>query len=301
MPVFRTDLYASTLVRVRRVTCRPEHAGPGGVEWPETDRIVLPVQGVFVQHLSRRSEVLADPTRVLLFAEGRPSRVSHPSAIGDVCLVLEFTAAPGRQVAETVAGASCLGDRRLRPDAPLPPGALALRALLLRRLTSGRADAVEVEESGMALLAAALRAASAGNETRAARRPHTRSRRREQAGTVRELLLSDPARNWTLLELSREAYTTPYHLARVFRSEAGVSVHRYLLHVRLACALDLLLDTDRSLGWIAHEVGFATHSHFTSTFARMIGCAPSALRRSATGAGIRETRRILIDAPARAR
>lgn len=60
-------------------------------------------------------------------------------------------------------------------------------------------------------------------------------------------------------------------------------------------ALDLLLDTDRGLSTIAHELGFASHSHFTAAFRRMVGVTPTRFRRCATGAHARELRTILIE------
>jgi AraC-like DNA-binding protein len=108
-------------------------------------------------------------------------------------------------------------------------------------------------------------------------------------------VLAAPARKWTLRELARLAFTTPHHLARLFHAEVGVAVHQYHLRVRLARSLDLLLDTSQGPSAIAHELGFASHSHFTATFRRTVGVTPARFRRCASAAHVREVRTILIE------
>lgn len=70
-------------------------------------------------------------------------------------------------------------------------------------------------------------------------------------------------------------------------------VHQYHLRVRLAHALDWLLDTDRTLSEVALACGFASHSHFTETFRRQVGVSPARVRGSVTAAHAAETLRSL--------
>lgn len=72
-------------------------------------------------------------------------------------------------------------------------------------------------------------------------------------------------------------------------------MHQYHVRVRLARALDLLLDTDQGLSSIAHELGFASHSHFTAVFHRIVGVTPTRFRKSASAAHAREVRTIVIE------
>lgn len=293
MSLTANTLFHGDVVTVRHVACRPSGPAAGAIEYGEADRIVLPVRGVFVKHLSRTIEVMAEPTQTLLFAAGRPYRVSHPTGTPDECLTLQFAPDALHEVLATAA-ADSLVDTALRPHASLPPPALAVRHLLWRRLALGIAGQLEVEEVGLALLASIAAAARRG-DARLAARPGTRARRQSQAAAVREALLAAPARKWTLRELARLAFTTPHHLARLFHAETGVAVHQYHLRVRLAHSLDLLLDTDQGLSAIAHELGFASHSHFTAAFRRMVGVAPARFRRCAGAAHAREVRTILIE------
>jgi AraC family transcriptional regulator len=168
-----------------------------------------------------------------------------------------------------------------------------VRDLLYRRLLRRSADALEVEETALALLAAIVRAASTRSPARSGTRARTRARRQEQVEAVRTRLLADPAGKASLDDLARLTHTTPYHLARSFNEEIGIPIHQYRLRLRLALAIPLLLDTGRPAGRIALELGFSSHSHFTETFRRMTGVAPGALRPAAD-VSMRNLRRNLI-------
>jgi AraC-like DNA-binding protein len=56
-----------------------------------------------------------------------------------------------------------------------------------------------------------------------------------------------------------------------------VPLHQYLTQLRLAHALDALPSTS-DLTQLALDVGFSSHSHFTSRFRRAFGTTPSRFR-----------------------
>jgi AraC-like DNA-binding protein len=72
-----------------------------------------------------------------------------------------------------------------------------------------------------------------------------------------------------------------------------------LLRLRLALALERLAGdaTDATeattLSRLALDLGFASHSHFTFTFRRVLGASPSDFRRAASGARVREASKSL--------
>jgi AraC family transcriptional regulator len=287
MPLHRTILYESDLLVLRHVGCRPADQRPGDIEQAEADSIVLPLRGAFVQHFSPREQVLAEPNQALLFAAGRPFRISHPVA-GDDCLAVQPSPAAWHEVLGATVGTDGLGARALGTHGLLTAPAMAARHLLWRRLERGLAGSLEAEESGLALVAAALHAAR--REERPRRRHAERPRRSEQVEAVRIALLTEPEKRWTLGALARMAYSSPYHLAHSFREEVGVPVHQYQQRTRIARAVDLLLETDQDLTAIALDLGFASHSHFTSVFRQMTGAPPKDFRA--------KSRKILIAAPA---
>lgn len=294
MALTRTDLFDGRLLSIRRVVCRPAHPGMGDVEESDADTVVLPVRGVFVKHLAPHRQLLAEPTQALFFAAGRPYRVGHPTGSGDECLVLQFTPDTLRDALVDVAATDSLGHAALLPQATMPGTALAGRELLRGRIMRGTADALEVEETALALLSTAIAAARRAAPHRKDR-PTTRVRRRQQTDAVRELLVADPAEKATLDDFARHVHTTPFHLARIFHDEIGLPIHQYRLRVRLARALELLLDTRQSVSRIALELGFSSHSHFTAAFRRMAGMTPRQFRGAARAAHVSEVRKNLID------
>ncbi|PMY61023.1 MULTISPECIES: AraC family transcriptional regulator [Pseudomonas] len=82
-----------------------------------------------------------------------------------------------------------------------------------------------------------------------------------------------------LADLSNLVNLSPYHFSRVFRRSYGMSPYQYLLHCRVERAKELIGTSDRSLLQIALDTGFAGASQFSRTFRRIVGLAPSELRR----------------------
>jgi AraC-like DNA-binding protein len=82
----------------------------------------------------------------------------------------------------------------------------------------------------------------------------------------------------TLTGLAREVGASPFHLARLFRRETGLSMHTYLVAARIERAKQLLDDGDRRIVEVALDCGFASHSHFSDAFRRATGLTPSEYR-----------------------
>ena len=93
------------------------------------------------------------------------------------------------------------------------------------------------------------------------------------------MLTSDLARRWTLAEIAAEVRGSVY-LTQVFQQVEGVPLYRYQLRLRLARALDLLAQYD-DLTALSLDLGFSSHSHFSTAFRGAYGRSPSEFRRSA--------------------
>jgi len=256
--------------------------------------LVLPLAGVFAMHDGLRRHAIATPNHAVFVAARKPYRMSLPTEAGDECLTLRFSAAAlARLVPEAMSGEG-FNLSAFESCAPLEPRTLLARSLLWRRLARGDCDPLEIEEVGSGLLVAALRAARkdgrAWNGT-----PHVArsARRLRQIARVMEAVSAYPDRKWNLDALAALACVSPWHLAHVFRAEAGTSVYRYVLRARLARALDAVLDTELDLCAIAHELGFSSHSHFTARFRALFAMTPVELRRKATRSTAAEVRKIV--------
>ena len=288
MPHFHvTTLFDGPLVSVTDVRCRAPVAPCGAEEYASTHQLIFTRAGVFVTHSAarRRREVVAEPSRALFFNAGDRYRVSHPAPGGDECTDLAFAPAAAAEVAAALHPAAA--DRPDRPfdrtHALVPPDALLgyhrLRRALRRAATGGApVSELAAEEESLALLAAVL-----ADPTGAAPRPCGRAERahRELAESVKELLAARPGDSHPLPALARRVGTSPFHLARVFRGCTGLPIHQYLLRLRLALALERLGERGASIGALAVDLGFASHSHFTAAFRRTFGVTPGVVRCAA--------------------
>ena len=68
-----------------------------------------------------------------------------------------------------------------------------------------------------------------------------------------------------------------YHFSRVFTRTIGVSPYRYVVHLRLKRAFELIREGSVPLAEIAYSVGFADQSHLTRWVRRAYGLTPAAI------------------------
>ena len=83
-----------------------------------------------------------------------------------------------------------------------------------------------------------------------------------------------------LHELAGLACVGVRHFERAFCQSLGMPPHRYVLERRVSAARDLLLRKPKlNIEVIARQLGFSSSSHFSSVFARRMGCSPTTFRR----------------------
>jgi AraC-like DNA-binding protein len=151
---------------------------------------------------------------------------------------------------------------------------LLQRALLDRIEAEAAPDALEIDETGMALLDAALSPGAPDDEEITARR------RRQHATIqrVRALILEHLAEPMKLDAIARAADISPFHLCRVFRRITGRTLHRYRTILRLRTAVDRLAKGGGDIAQLSLDLGFSSHSHFTAAFRKEFGMSPSKMR-----------------------
>jgi AraC family transcriptional regulator len=81
-----------------------------------------------------------------------------------------------------------------------------------------------------------------------------------------------------LAAVADEVQMSYSHFARAFKQSMGVSPNVYMTEQRIARAKKLLSDTDLRIADIALRTGFASQSHFTSTFRKLAWTTPKAFR-----------------------
>src|SRR5262249_55562462 len=71
--------------------------------------------------------------------------------------------------------------------------------------------------------------------------------------------------------LAKIAGRSPFHFSRVFSRSVGVSPHRYIVHLRLQRALELVRSGEAGLAEVAVRTGFADQSHLWRWVRRVHG------------------------------
>jgi AraC-like DNA-binding protein len=94
---------------------------------------------------------------------------------------------------------------------------------------------------------------------------------------VKEFVANAAHARARLTEISRAVGASPSYLAAIFKKAERTTIHRYLLNLRLSRAASLLAGSD-DMTVLALNLGFASHSHFSSAFRRWAGCTPTSYR-----------------------
>jgi AraC-like DNA-binding protein len=138
-----------------------------------------------------------------------------------------------------------------------------------------------IEETCASLLTEALANADEEQNMGAGKsRESTRKAHRDLVDATRVVLARRFREKLSLADVARAVFSSPFHLARIFRRETGLSLHRQLTHLRLRHALGHLTGGKPDLTMLALDLGFSSHAHFSHAFRREFGSTPSQLRSS---------------------
>jgi AraC-like DNA-binding protein len=267
-----SHLLETDTVSVRRVHCRGSCRHRSAEECTRATELVFPYRGVYLRHVGT-DQAVADANHVLFFNAGQGYRVSHPVEGGDASLVLCLPDAILHELAPPpLLDTRAAGGFRIQHQR-IDPRAQAAVALLRHSLGTGHIEPLEAQS-----LALTLAARSLGSRTSHA--PGATHARRRLVDRVKLLLASDLSRRWTLDDIATEIGGSPVYLTQAFRQVEDVPLYRYHLRLRLAKALDLVVDHD-DLSALAADLGFSSHSHFAAAFRQAYGRTPTAFRQSA--------------------
>jgi YesN/AraC family two-component response regulator len=81
-------------------------------------------------------------------------------------------------------------------------------------------------------------------------------------------------------DLARHLHISPTYLSRTFKKRMGMSIVRYLHHLRTEEACRCLRDSCDSITTIAGRVGYDEIAYFSKCFRQEVGVSPNAYRRS---------------------
>lgn len=98
---------------------------------------------------------------------------------------------------------------------------------------------------------------------------------------VQDLMTAEPAKEWTVRALARDAGTSARHLTRLFAAHTGMSVVDYRNRLRLAVAREFLRETQLDMEHVAERSGFGSARQLRRAWRRVHAAPPSELRRHA--------------------
>ncbi|EPE99086.1 transcriptional regulator protein [Rhizobium grahamii CCGE 502] len=273
MAQFSTELLLKTkTVTIRDVVCNGECRHKSDEECAHKTSLVYPYRGVFMRHVGR-NDTVAEANQMLFFNAAQGYRISHPVDGGDACIDLSIDDALLAELVpkDQIQPGELFGFRRQRRR--IDPRAQALVALLRHGLHRKAAETLEAETLALTLVRRSL-----GERTSHAAGASVG--RQKLVDRAKLALSSDLARRWTLAEIAAEVGVSPVYLTQVFQQVEATPLYRYQLRLRLARALDLLGRYD-DLTALGLELGFSSHSHFTSSFRQTYGQTPAEFQRAA--------------------
>ena len=292
-----TLLFQGSLFQIGAFRAEPSHprfhdSGP-----IQNDIFVFPRTSVWLRHEGGRPFV-SNPNLVTYYNRGQVYSRDKVSEEGDRC---EWFALD-RKVLLEVLGAR---DPRLagRPDRPFSfshgpsdPWSYLVQRLIVRHLMAGKPiDPVYVEEAMLLVLSRLLGHAGEMYGLGTGRAGAQVSSRDSLEG-IKAVLARQFQEPLSLQEIADRAGFSVFYLCRIFRRGTGTTLHAWRSQLRLRTALELVADRDTDLTGIGLDLGYSSHSHFTSAFRQTFGITPSALRQTASERRLRElANRFLLD------
>lgn len=275
----------SPWVRVAKVD---EVRGLDG-EWLDFDHVFTFIHRGRADFIFNGLRVRAEAGTALIMPPGLRHVVRSPPGVPAVQHIVHFDLRhdPRRAVQERI-GMAALADPLAYPHevsplaGRLPVAHLPLSAAEecracfaeLRRLgrSSAPADLLR-RQAGMLQLVALVLAHEGGVRPAPAQRPSKAWRALDRAVGHITACYDDPALD--IAAIARATRLSPAYLPELFRTQLGVSVGRYLVHLRVRRARELL-SAGVSVTVVAERCGFAGIHAFSRAFKRVAGMPPSA-------------------------
>jgi AraC family transcriptional regulator len=256
----RTALHCSRLAQVE-----DWYLGPGTPARRSYDpgfQLILTYLGLCT-FLTGEKPQLVDCNQALLVAPGWSAfQVDEASFDGYAAVIVK----PSLELLEQVFDVS--GANELRTFNELSaPSTMRLRILTQMLRAKAPAEPLQIDECLIAILA----------ETSGAGR-----KRGTQASKAiertKQLLHARAGEQLHLEEIAAEVGFNPVYLTQEFTRCEGVPLYRYQHQLRLTRALLELRGCEDITG-LALDLGFSSHSHFTSAFRKAFGTTPSVYRK----------------------
>jgi len=100
----------------------------------------------------------------------------------------------------------------------------------------------------------------------------------EKIYAVKEFILLNLSKPFTLIHLAKQFETNQYVLKKGFKEIFGTTVFGFLQENKMEQAKKMLLEQDLTIGEVSDLVGYKNPQHFTTAFKRKFGYTPSKLK-----------------------
>lgn len=278
-----TVVFRGTHTAIGEFRCPPLHPAFRDSGPISENIVVFPRTSVWIAHEGSRAFV-ADPTVVTIYSRAQRYERAPILPEGDRCDWFAVDDATARDITVAFDPSAADRERGIFPvERALSTPDLYLRQRVLAvRASRGIADGLETEEGVVEIVAAVMRQAFGTAPRPLAKRRSAAEQRAELVERAKAELLRNLAVNQSAGDVARAIGTSVYHLCRIFRAGTGRTMHAYRTELRLRVALEHLADanSDATLSAVAHELGFSSHSHFSTLCRRCLGVGPASLRHS---------------------
>ncbi|WEK38261.1 MAG: AraC family transcriptional regulator [Candidatus Pseudobacter hemicellulosilyticus] len=102
-----------------------------------------------------------------------------------------------------------------------------------------------------------------------------RSQDLEALETAKQIIMKDYRWNISIYTLSHRVCINERKLKEGFRQIYNISVHAYLIQIRMEKAIELLSFSDKPIEMVAKMVGYKNRSSFSREFKKFYGKPPS--------------------------
>ena len=268
---FRLTVHDSNVARIENCFVSPSKPPPSGYE--TAYQIVLPYHGLFSYFAGRRGWLI-DPTRTLCISPGWEFNEDKPvPGTGHAAILLN----PSIEVVEEACGARPADRHPAFLHASLPSNRqLRLLTHQLMRHPASMQDALRIDE----LVVLALSQLQPPRSSRA--------RASKVVARAKEVLHAYGGERLSLQEVATMVGVSPVYLTQEFTRSEGLPLYQYELELRLNRAL-LELPDCTSITELALDLGFSSHSHFTSAFRKAFAMTPSKYRSGLSSVGLQST------------
>jgi AraC-like DNA-binding protein len=265
-PKLDDEIAVAPGVTVTVHVCTKPSGGWSPLEVHETYGLVFARRGSFRRRFKGGDDYIS-PAMAYFEELGAEDETLHPHDGGDTTSIFTLT----EDAVSRFAGDLKLPIRPILTAGPIDFAHRRLIAAVRRGI-----DQFEAEERLTELVGALIETAAPGRLTRA-RLATVRSHDRI-VDTVKEAIVANPA-GANLRKLADLTGHSPFHVSRIFRRRAGVTLTQFRNRLRVTTAIELVEQGEPDLAEVALRLGFSDQAHMTRVVRAELGVPPGHVRR----------------------